>query len=128
MDTTETTEIRVRIIEDPEPDYSYLDQTDEHGAPLFGDLAADDLVSFAVITETCCPCCGHWDSSASLWNIDVLDEPALYGVTEGDAGDGTYAPDEIAGWLEQNEEGSALHYLALCALGMLAEARAEVPA
>lgn len=71
--TTEQATYRYVVSYDQDPDYSYLNQTDDDGAPLFGDLTADDLVSYAVEQQRRCDCCGSWSTVDAVGGFDVED-------------------------------------------------------
>lgn len=126
-------ELRVRVIYDPHPDLSYLDQDE------FADTDPDDIVSLAVLAEVRCPCCERWDmTSSALWGIDFMDnDRSLLGIPyEGDPfdgmrgasghPDGTYSEAELRSWLEEFDPRQGRHYLATVALEVLDEARREL--
>lgn len=136
-------EPRARVIYDPEPDWSYLEQDvfgwDGETFGAFGPIVDGvEYGSLAVVAEALCPCCDRWESlSASLWGIDVAaDDRSLIGVPyEGDpmtplvrpdVEGGTYAAEELRAWLVTSSPGQGRHHLAEVALEVLEEARDEL--
>ena len=82
---------RVRIMEDPDPDLSWLDQPDYLTEPVYptkedGDLKINPITPDAyvdhnnhaacgAVLEKKCSECGKWDHVDSLWGIDYYIGP-----------------------------------------------------
>lgn len=86
---------------DDQPDLSYLDQTDEHGQPLF-DLDPNDVVSYVAQYEKRCECCGHWNVDES--GIGVLGGCDVVIGSDDDIGPGVYEPEQVPKWIREHFE------------------------
>jgi len=115
---------RICIIEDEYPDWSYLEQTDEQGKPLFGDdMTPEKMVSLILLAQEQCLCCGHWrDTGESLGGVDFLEDDAY--VLDLNWGSHTYVTEEeLNSWLNGSDETK--QYVADSALDVLSWNREE---
>jgi hypothetical protein len=58
--------IRFQIVADHDPDYSYMEQEE------FATDRDREMISFGLLMERRCECCGTWDEVDSCWGYDFF--------------------------------------------------------
>ena len=86
---------RYKIVHDDDPDWSYLEQTNDDGSPMFpGEMdkvLSGTVWAVGIVREIQCEHCDCWAVEDSLWGVDQgwdFDGPTLFGdqiVTSNDA-------------------------------------------